>query len=248
VRDNIESAISKGFVSLGISDHSYTACDESYCMMKSDYENYIKTVRALADEYAERIPVFVGLEKDFYSDIEREKFDYFLASIHYIVKNGSCYAIDHNVGHQEACINEVFGGSVMDFAKHFYEMVVKGAESCRPDIIGHFDVINKFSIMPEEDEEYQKIAVEAALEAAKYTKFFEVNTGGIARGYRTIPYPSPFVLSALRKAGAKLIITSDSHHPDNLDFAYDVAVKVIKDAGFDEVYNLTRDGYVPTKL
>ena len=40
VRENIESAIKKNMISLGFSDHAYTYCDESYCMMLSDYEKY----------------------------------------------------------------------------------------------------------------------------------------------------------------------------------------------------------------
>ncbi len=38
VRENIESAIAKNMLSLGFSDHSFTACDTSYCMKLEDYE------------------------------------------------------------------------------------------------------------------------------------------------------------------------------------------------------------------
>ena len=61
VRENIESAIAKNMCSLGFSDHSFTACDTSYCMMLSDYEKYCKEVRALAADYKERLPVFLGI-------------------------------------------------------------------------------------------------------------------------------------------------------------------------------------------
>ena len=90
VRENIESAIKKNMLSLGFSDHSFTACDTSYCMMLEDYEKYCLEVKALAKEYEDKIPVFLGLEMDYYSEIDRSMFDYIIASVHYIVRNGVC--------------------------------------------------------------------------------------------------------------------------------------------------------------
>ena len=243
IRENIESAIRKNFVSLGISDHSYTACDESYCMMLSDYDDYEREVKELKKEYEGRMPLFLGLEKDYYSDVDKERYDYIISSVHYIIKDGICYPIDHTKDQQEMCIRDSFGGNVLDMAKCYYSMVVEAAEKCRPDIIGHFDVLNKFGVMPENDEAYRKIVLEAAREAAKYTRFFEVNTGAISRGYRTIPYPSDYVLEELNSLGVPLVLTSDCHHPDNLDFAYDVAVPIIKNSGYTKIYNLTENGF-----
>lgn len=244
VRDNIESAIKKNLHSIGISDHSFTECDTSYCMKLSSYPSYHKEVRELAALYADRIPVFLGLEKDYFSECDREKYDYIISSVHYIIKDGICHPIDHTANQQLTCIRDAFGGNVLDMAKCYFSMVVEAAEKCRPDIVGHFDVINKFSLMPENDEAYRKTVLEAMYETAKYADFFEVNTGAITRGFRTVPYPSDYVLSALREIGGKIVLTSDCHDPDKLDFAYDSAITVIRAAGFDKIYNLTKDGFV----
>ena len=61
LRDNIESAINKGMTSLGFSDHSFTACDTSYCMKLSDYKNYRKAISDLKVEYAEKLPIFLWI-------------------------------------------------------------------------------------------------------------------------------------------------------------------------------------------
>ena len=73
VRENIESAIAKNMVSLGISDHSYTYCNTSYCIKKDAYGDYFKTVNALKKEYSEKIDVLLGLELDYYSKINTPK-------------------------------------------------------------------------------------------------------------------------------------------------------------------------------
>ena len=241
VRENIESAIKKNMLSLGFSDHSFTACDTSYCMKLSDYERYCAEVKTLAKEYEDRIPVFLGLEKDYYSEIDREMFDYIIASVHYIVKNGACYPIDHSRKQQEDCMAEVFGGNIFDMAKCYYEMVAEHAMQTKPDVIGHFDVLNKFSIMPEADDRYMRITKDAMKAIFPYCSRFEVNTGGISRGWRKDPYPSLYLLELLHSLGGEVVINSDSHHPDNLDFYFKESVMLLKKAGFESfsVFNGT---------
>ena len=248
VRENIESAIKKNMLSLGFSDHAYTACDESYCMMLADYDKYCTEIRTLAGEYKNKIPVFLGIEKDYFSNIEDGMFDYVIASVHYITKNGVCYPLDCSVNDQIACRDNAFGGSMLDMAKHFYEMVAEQAAACKPDVIGHFDVIDKFSITPEESDEYIRITEEALTETLKHCRRFEINTGAIARGYRKVPYPAFHLLELLHKLGGEIVINSDSHHPDNLDFAFVEAAEIAKKAGFETHSVLTPNGFEKIKL
>ena len=137
---------------------------------------------------------------------------------------------------------------MLDMAKHFYEMVAEQAAACKPDVIGHFDVIDKFSIMPEESDEYIRITEEALKETFKHCKRFEINTGAIARGYRKVPYPALHLLELLHELGGEIVINSDSHHPDNLDFAFVEAAKIAKKAGFETHSVLTPNGFEKFKL
>ncbi|MBQ8403035.1 MAG: histidinol-phosphatase HisJ family protein [Clostridia bacterium] len=248
VRENIESAIAKNMLSLGFSDHSFTACDTSYCMKLEDYEKYCAEVKTLAAEYKEKLPVFLGIEKDYYSEIEAGMFDYVIASVHYIVKNGVCYPVDHTRAHQEACMNDLFGGNVLDMAKCYYGMVAEHAAVCKPDVIGHFDVLNKFSFMPEKDEKYMYVAEDAFRETFKHCKRFEVNTGGISRGWRKEPYPSFGLLTLLRDLGGEAVINSDSHHPDNLDFYFNESAELLRCAGFETFSVFNGKGFDKIKL
>ncbi len=232
VRENIESAINKNMLSIGFSDHSFTSCDTSYCMKLEDYKIYSDEVNKMKAEYKDRIPVYLGIEKDYYSEIDNSAYDYVIASVHYIVKNGICYPIDHSRIQQEECIRDAFGGSVLDMAKCYYEMVAEHIYLSKPDVVGHFDVLNKFSIMPENDDRYMKLAIDSMTESAKYCKYFEVNTGGISRGWRKNPYPSDYLLRHLLSIGGEVVINSDSHHPDNLDFYFNESLDLLRDVGY----------------
>ena len=248
VRENIESAIAKNMLSLGFSDHSFTACDTSYCMRLEDYGRYAEHVRALAKEYEDRLPVYLGIEKDYFSEIEEGAFDYVIASVHYIIRGGVCYPIDHSEAQQRQCASEAFGGSLLDMAKCYYGMVAEHAAKAKPDIIGHFDVLNKFSIMPELSDEYIRITEEALRETVRHCRRFEVNTGGIGRGWRKTPYPSLYLLRLLRELGGEVVINSDSHHPDNLDCHFTESAALLREAGFTSFSVFDGAGFQPIAL
>ena len=235
-RENIESAIEKGMRSIGFSDHSFTACDPSYCMRLEDYPKYIADLRALGEEYKDRIPVFCGIEKDYYSDINKSDFDYVIGSVHYIVRGGVCYPVDHTKEQQEACARAAFGGSLTDMAKCYFDMVCEQASTVRPDVIGHFDVITKFSYMPEFEDKYMAVAEDALKECLKWCNTFEVNTGGIARGWRKNPYPNLHLLKLLNSLGGRIVLNSDSHKAETLDCAFPEAIDFIKSAGFTRLH------------
>lgn len=232
VRENIESAISKNMLSLGFSDHSYTACDTSYCMKLSDYDKYLSEIENMKKEYKDKLPIYTGLEKDYYSEIDRSCFDYIIASVHYIIRNGICYPIDHSGKQQMDCVADAFGGNVYDMAKCFFDMVAEQAAKVKPDVIGHFDVINKFSLMPENEDKFINIAMDSMKETIKHCKCFEINTGAVANGYRKNPYPNKVLLELLLNLGGEVVIDSDSHKPANLDFYFKESVNLLKDVGF----------------
>ncbi|MBR5899911.1 MAG: histidinol phosphate phosphatase, partial [Clostridia bacterium] len=74
------------------------------------------------------------------------------------------------------------------------------------------------------------------------------NTGAMARGYRTTPYPSIEILKMIYLGGGKIMINSDCHKKEFLDFGFDVAVDLAKKVGFDQTYIFTKDGFVAQKI
>lgn len=235
VRENIESAIEKNMLSLGISDHSFTACDTSYCIKKSDYENYYKEINSLKDEYKGRLPVYLGLEMDYFSEIDKEKFDYIIGSVHYIVKDGFCYPIDHSALQQQNCIADLFGGNMVDMAKYYYDLVVEHARKNKPDVMGHFDVITKFSVFDENNEEYKDYSLQALKETLKHCNYIEVNTGAMSRKVKDAPYPNKFLLENILDLGGEVVLGADSHNKANLIYAFDSSVEMLKNIGFDHI-------------
>ena len=243
LEENVLSAIKKNMSILGFSDHSFTACDTSYCMKKEEYETYRKEIRALKDKYADQLIILCGLELDYYSDPDPSAFDYVIASVHYINQDGVCYPIDHSAKQQVECMEQLFGGDPIAMAERYFELLCEHVERSKPIFVGHFDVITKFGLIPEDDECYRAIARKALKRIMRSCPYFEVNSGAIARGWKKLPYPNRFLLETILAEGGEVLLSSDSHYQENLDYFFDEEVKLLKEVGFDHVSVFNGHGY-----
>ena len=80
----VVSAIEAGLSTVGISGHSFTPHDTSYCMTREGTQKYIEEIRALKKKYADRITLLLGTELDLYADIDLSPYDYYVGSVHYM--------------------------------------------------------------------------------------------------------------------------------------------------------------------
>ena len=105
-------------------------------------------------------------------------------------------------------------------------MVSDVYQKTRCQIIGHFDLIAKFNRLGDlfdPNHPRYRAAAQKALDALLDTPaILEVNTGAMARGYTTEPYPSRDILHQWLNAGKEIIFSSDCHSKDHILFGYDV--------------------------
>lgn len=78
------SAIENGLTTAGISGHSFTPHDKTYCMSRAGMQQYIAEINGLKEKYAGSIDLLLGIEMDLWSDIDTDPFDYCIGSVHYI--------------------------------------------------------------------------------------------------------------------------------------------------------------------
>lgn len=233
------SAIEKGFSSLGFSGHAPTDFDQSYCL--KDLDAYIAEISALKEKYKKDIQIYVGIEEDAYQWTDRSKFDYLLGSSHYLKTGDTYHQLDCGTEKLQKCL-DAFSGDPLKLAEAYYSQLTAYIKERKPDIVGHFDLITKY----EESEthwflsnpDYHKLAQKYMKLAAENDVIFELNTGGIARGIRSTPYPYENLLHILKEANAKIILNSDSHHKDTIDCWFSEAKKYLKDIGFQSLYTL----------
>lgn len=245
----IIAAIEKGFRAIGVSGHGHTDFDLSYCM--KDIDGYIAQLNALKEKYKDKIEIYVGVEEDAFCPNDRSKFDYIIGSSHYCKVNNEYYAIDSDYEGFKKCL-ELFNYDVKKMAESYYSAFCEYIQKRKPDIIGHFDLITKYDEIGEslflKNKEYNEIAEHYVEKAALSGCIFEVNTGAISRGYRSAPYPSKNLLYTLKKADAKLILSSDCHDANFLDCKFEETKKLIREIGFEYLYTIKNGVFVKERI
>ena len=238
IEENIKSAIEKGFSYIGFSGHSPVPDDLRYCMSFEGEKAYFEEVKLLKEKYKDFIKVLCGLERDAFSPDNGLKYDYILASAHYLKIGDKITDVDESSEIQKRDIEEYFGGDPYAYAEEYYKNVAK----LRGDIIGHFDLLTKFDrnndIFSPREERYKKAALSALEELLDNNQVLEVNTGAMARGYKNAPYPAMWLLEEIKKHDGRVVITSDCHRAENLDYGYDEAEKILSKLGFKDFYNI----------
>lgn len=243
------SAIEKEMVSIGFSGHGYTEFDQTYCM--KDMIGYMEEVWRLQKKYKNQIQIYLGVEEDAFAPVNRKGFDYVIGSSHYFDKEGRYLPIDLS----NECFKECFAQfqyDVVSLAENYYTSFCKYIANYKPHIIGHFDLITKFDEVGTslflQNPKYNEVAEKYVNIATESNCIFEVNTGAMARGLRTTPYPSENLLHILKKNGAKITISSDSHSQETLNFGFEDMRQYLYDIGFRHTYIINQGKFEKISL
>ncbi len=232
VEENILSAIAKNMVSIGFSDHCYTYFDTSYCIPRDKVSVYIDEVERLKKKYADKIEIYLGIELDGFARLEdREKYDYVIGDCHYVNTADGYKAVDLSRDDIIHTTESFFGGDFVRMAQSYYESYTECIRQMKPDVLGHIDLVTKYSLVDQTDRRYIAAAREALAASLKVCPIIEMNTGAMSRGYRTEPYPAIFLIDAIKEQGGRILLSSDSHNANDLTFYFDECVELLRSRG-----------------
>ncbi|MBP5676972.1 MAG: histidinol-phosphatase [Bacteroidales bacterium] len=121
-REMVEFAVAHGFDTLGFSGHGPLPFKNTFSI--TDYEGYCREVRALGEEYKDRIEIRLGLEidyvpgmcEDFAPLIEKGGLDYVIGSVHLIPSPNTYTPLPPSRGDEcrnngdrgEECVNQLW--------------------------------------------------------------------------------------------------------------------------------------------
>ena len=235
-----------GFVSLGFSSHAAQTFDPGYCIDPAREKVYQAEIRALQREYAGRMTVRLGVERDLFSCCSAADYEYFIASVHYFLKpDGHHTAIDGEPESLKQYVDAYCGGDGLEMAKRYFTALRDYVIASHAPIIGHYDLLRKnntsLHLYDEESVAYRRIALDALRPLADTGALLEVNTGAMARGYLATPYPAAFLLKAWREWSGEVIINSDCHDVRFLTTGFDEAETLLLSLGYDHAVRLGKD-------
>ena len=231
----VVSAIQKGVERLGLVVHAYTFFDNTYCVPKEKIKPFIDEMNRLKERYKGKIDLLCGVEMDYFSDMDTSGFDYVIGSLHYFYTGGKYYSVDHAEKYFIENVLQAFGGDYYSACENYFENLSGYATRHNPDIIGHFDLVRKFNkgnkFFDENNPRYIKARNDALDKLIALNKPFEINVGGIARGYQDFPYPCKEVIEYIKQKGGSFTLTSDSHNVNTIGFQFDKWNKYFQEKG-----------------
>ena len=219
-------------------------------MSLENTRRYQEEVRRQAETYRDQIRIFCGIEQDIYSDQPTEPYDYVIGSVHAVYRKdgrrGRYIYVDSDLAALKEAVSELYGGDYLALAEDYFSIVSQVVHKTGCQIVGHFDLLTKFNeqehLFDESHPRYKEAVHQALSKLLQADPIFEINTGAMARGYRTSPYPSPSILRSIYQAGGRITINSDSHSASSLDFGFEAAREAARSCGFSVFWTMDEHG------
>jgi len=251
------AAISKNFTHLGFSSHAPSFMDNNSTMKINSFKEYKKEVLLLKEKYKDKINIFLALEYDCFEDtgmdeaIDAAELDYFILSVHWLGTAQNRRAIDYTEAEFKELI-DLAEGNVKAVIKRYYDLLISQAVKHKPHIIGHLDIIKKNNInskyFNEKEDWYLNLADNFLKQIKKTGCVIEINTGGVARYGISCFYPSDEILLMTKDYDIPLMLNSDAHIKENLDFYYEKAIDKLKKTGIKKLHYITDSGWNDYKI
>ncbi|MGN7358479.1 histidinol-phosphatase HisJ [Paenibacillus sp. SAF-054] len=240
----IDRAIELGFQRYTLSEHSPLPTGwiddislfNSLAMPIDELPKYIEYAHKMKKLYENKIEITIGLEmdflpgqlsftenmlQDFHNDLEDVVF-----SVHYLPGYGGMRCIDNSVDDFRKYILE-FYGTMKSVIDAYYDQVEAAitwiAKMPMRKRIGHINLIEKFSqVLPEIDEYQMKKRLEAIIPLLiKANVGIDVNTAGLRVVTCGKPYVPEWFLAECRSQGIACIYGSDAHKPEHVGTGWD---------------------------
>ena len=257
LREMVDFAVAHNFTALGFTGHCPLPFDNTYSI--TDYEGYCNEVRALKEEYADRIEISLGLEmdyvpgmlEDFSPLIKQGGLEYTIGSIHLIPAEGSAprsaddlWMIDGSryQTYDEGLMKH-FGGDIRRGVRAYLHNENAMLERNRPTIVGHPDKIvmhNRDRYFTEDEPWYRDLALETIHLIKELDLICEINTRGIYKGRHADYYPGKWLIQEMKQLHIPVLVSTDAHAPEDL-LCTEGAYEYLQEIGYRDVLKSWRD-------
>ncbi len=235
VRAQIEKAIGLGMEEMCITDHH--DYDAGFCEVdfNLDIPSYLTFLKAVRDEYKNRIHINIGIELGIQNHLEEyltrfeeqygREFDFIIGSNHFVDKIDPYYP-DYWEQYGERGGLERFFSVSLERTRRLNHVF---------DSLGHLDYVVRYAPHPDDAYSYEKFAflIDPLLKVLiENGKALECNTGSFKYG-RPEPNPCSAILKRYRQLGGELItIGSDAHTPEYVGNHFEQCRQLLLDCGF----------------
>ena len=240
-------AINRSMYAIGFSSHAPVPFNSDWHMQLDHLDKYISEIEFLKKKYKE-IKIYSGLEVDYIpgqispNTYAGRNLDLIIGSVHYVgqFKNQRNCCIDNTKEEFEMGLKLIFNNDIKKFVSRYYENVIEMISNDPPDIIGHLDLIKKLNsnnrYFNEEDSWYQDMIINVIKAISVTNSILEINTRGYYKFITKEFYPSKQILEKCFEADIPVTISSDAHHPNEIDHNFEDVASILLNIGYNYVF------------
>ena len=236
----VEAAIAAGLDEVGLSDHSpiYHLGDDphplpSTAMSQAELPAYMSDMVKARDRFADRISVRLGVESDYvlgwdahYRNLWRQyPLDYVIGSVHWLERWS---IFDPHLP---------LGRTADDVYAEYLYVTQAAARSGAYDIIGHLDCLKTAGHI--RDMTMTPLLEETVRVLAECHVTVELNTSGWRKSIAEC-YPRAELVACCHQYGVPMTLGSDAHTPAHVAYAFEAAIKLLRDVGYREIATFTQ--------
>lgn len=232
IEDYVNAAKEFGVSEIGISDHFDYLFKKSYSMRLDQVGEYVQAVEK-AKSREDNLKIKLGIEIDYFlgmdsrinSVIKSYNFDFKCISVHWIagqqINSRKFKDIRQKMSDEEA----------FDIDKIYYNFLKKSA-GLDIDVIGHMGLIKKYDSSPREST--RELEEEVIKTIKEKDKVIELNMAGKKHPGKE-SYPSKEILKLCYESGIPVTLSNDAHRAKDLATNLGLGMKMLKNAGYDEI-------------
>jgi histidinol-phosphatase (PHP family) len=228
VRDYCEAAIAAGLTTLGISDHTPLPDGKwpGIRMGSGDLESYCADVLSERERLVGKLDVRLGMEceyfpryANFYEDVLRGQagVEYLALGLHFYPYDGAEVSTHHFSMNEEAL-------------ESYTDLMVDAIRSGLFDFVAHPDLF--MAKYPDFDAHARRCSERICRAAADMKTPLEINGYGFSRTDFT-GYPNYNFWQVAKENGAKAIINSDAHRPQDIAVCFDKCLALAAETGLE---------------
>ncbi len=258
--DYLREAAKRGLAALGFSSHAPVPFTTQWTMKQDNLQAYLRHINALKENGPADLQVYLGLEIDYLRDMsgpglfQDMGLDYTIGAVHMLgySEEGRDLSVDGPDEEFEELYRIRYGEDIKRLVRDYYTLIAELLEQFTFDFLAHFDLVKKKNrhnrYFDENDRWYRTLAMDTLTLAAEKGIPLEINSGGISRGAIDSVYPSPWLLKEAHRLSIPIIISSDAHRPEHVDFYFEESGELCLEAGYRESLVLLNGTWQMTRI
>lgn len=248
----VRLAIDRGMTSIGFSARSRVSFLPEEGMDPTAEQRYRKEIADLKTTYGDRIRVYCGVERDFYSDLPPIGYDFVIGSVGYIRAGEAYCSVFEAPRRLRTMIDRHFSSDAYAFLRTYLNMLAELPQRTACDVVSGLEAVLRWNgeEYPFEwrDVRYRKCVFDAIDSLLEQDVILEIDTERFLADVRRSSRVYLQLLRYLAEKRGRVTLTADVTEASPMNRSFAQAAHLCRSVGLGSVFQLTPRGWQSVAL